>query len=418
MRIHRDYSRPFFSQRRRGSGLTFVLMVGLLIGGFVVFVSLRFNQLQLAALDIIGMAPTPTPMPNQRALHGLEMYAQGDVTGALVVFETTVQERPDDVNYLYEYGQLLIENDRFDEAIPVAERMIRLAPNDPRGYFVKARALMWTDSALAIQTSIQGLDADPNFAPLYAVQGVAYTNLGRWNEGIRNGRRAEELDPNDPFVQRSLYYPLSYVGLWQDAINALEQAIVLNPNLIGPYFELAALYMVPQVNQPEMAVAIYNRVIEMQPENAKAYLRLCETFARVENARFDIAQPYCDQAIEIDPAYASAYRQRGQMQYNRRNYEGSIESFNQCIAYGSEEIECYYLRGLAHFWLGQCDVAWDILNESRVRGLEEGIAESVMNQIDIGLGNIIDLCPGYNAVNTPTPIPPTAIPATPIGGFG
>lgn len=426
MRIQRNYSRPFFSHRRQTNARS-VFFLGLLVGGILVLVSLRFSQLQLTALDMIGMAPTSTPFASELATRGMERYLAGDVKGAVALFEQAVRQQPNNVDYLYEYGKLLIEDDRDEEAIPLADRAMEIAPDDPRGYALKGRALMWDDDPTqAILVSIQGTDADPNYAPLLAVQGVAYTRLGRWQEGIRQARRAVELDPSDPFVQRSLYYPLVYVGLYQDAIDALTRAIALNPNLVNPYFELANIYTFQQVNEPEMAIAIYNKITEMQPNNPKAYLRLCETYARVDEARFDVAQPYCDQAIRIDPEYAPAYRQRGQMQYNRRNYEGAIDSFERCVELESDwdprdkEIECWYLRGLAHWLLGECETAWNVLLEARDLGKAQGRpeGEGPMDSIDIGLFNITATCPGYSTVTLPTSPPPTAIPPTPIGGFG
>ena len=423
MRIQRDYSRPLFTQRKRTNPWT-ILMLGVVIGGILVFISLQFDQLQLNTLEAIGMAPTSTPFASDLASEGMMYFQAGDLENALEMMDTAVKQQPDNINYLFEYGWLLIENDRTEEALSVAEHAIRVAPNDARSYALKGRALMWDNPSEAILASIQGTDIDPNFAPLLAIQGVAYTNLGRWQEGIRQSRRAIELDPVDAFVQRSAYYPMVYVGRYQDAIDALESAININPNLVNPYFELAYIYTFNQVNEPEMALAIYYHITEMEPDNAKAYLRICETYAQVENAQFDVAQPYCDQALIIDPSYAPAYRQRGQMQYNRRNYEGAIESFEECERFtvNSEdiEIECVYLRGLAHWFLSECDPAWELLLRARDLASAQGYDQGggVVTNINIGLFNVTETCPGYNSVPLPTPVPPTAIPPTPIGGFG
>ena len=416
MTIRRDYQRPFFSNRRRNGRSRFLLLYGLVLGAFLAVVVLRYDDLQLQALDAVGMAPTPTPYASQLAMQALEHYNAGNVTLAVQTMERAVQQRPTDIDYLYEYGRLLLEAERSQDAIVVADRAIEVAPNDPRGYTIKGRALMWTDEAQAIQVSIRGLEADPNFAPLYAIQGVAYTNLGRWQEGMRNGTRAVEIDPTDPFVQRAYFTPLVYVGRFQDAARALETAVSVNPNLTAPYFELAALYRSPLVREPEMAVAIYYHIIEMEPDNAKAYLRLCQTYAAVERARFDVAQPYCDRAIQLDPNYGDAYGQRGMMQYTRRNYEGSIESFERCVELGSNMIECWYIRGFAHYRLDQCEQSWDILQDARVMSVERGLPEITV-QIDNVIEALTLYCAGFQNRPMPTAIPPTPIPPTPIGGF-
>ena len=418
MSFRRNPSQSFFRENKRGPNMWVIFLTGLVLGSLLVFLLLQPQVFKKWTLEQIGIAPTATPFASDYATWGMDRYQQGDIEGALELLEYAAELRPDDIDYLYEYGVLLIENDRTDDAVTIGEQVIQLAPNDPRGYALKGRALMWNDSETAIQVSILGQDADPTFAPLYAIQGVAYTNLGRWNEGVRQGLQAVELAPNDPFVLRAIYAPMVYVGRYQDAITYLEQAISINPNLTAPYFELASLYKLGQVNQPEMALAIYDRILEIEPDNAKAYLRICQTYATVADARFDIAQPYCDRAIEIDPQYGDAYMQRGRMQYLRRNYEGSIESFEECIAFGSEAIECWYLRGLAHFRLGNCQEAWDVLQESSVRAQQQGELGSIIDTIEIGLSNIQVLCLGFSDRALPTSIPPTQIPPTPIGGYG
>ena len=81
------------------------------------------------------------------------------------------------------------------------------------------------------------------------------------------------------------------------------------------------------------------------------------------------AQGYCEDAININPNYAEAWRALGQAEYPQRNYEGAIDSFEHCLALESsrpvadQDIECYYLRGLAHYYLGDCQQAWDILTD-------------------------------------------------------
>src|SRR5690606_20698215 len=81
------------------------------------------------------------------------------------------------------------------------------------------------------------------------------------------------------------------------------------------------------------------------------------------------------------------------------------------------EIECIYVRGLAHYFLAEgdnCDQAWDWLTIALNHPEAEG---SVQENILQGLTNTKTNCAGYSNVDLPTPIPPTPIPPTPIGGF-
>ena len=411
-RIRRRYDKPFFSSRRRPNGLTLLLFIGAIfcagLGLFALFAT-QFDRLQYAAQDLLGIAPTPTPFASQHAGTGIRLYTAGDVSGALTAFGLALDQQPDNIDYLYEYGVTLIELGDSAAAAEIGDRAIAAAPGDERAYALKARALMWSAPGNAIPIAVSGLDYNPNFAPLHGVLAVAYTNIGRYDEGLRSGSRAIQLDPLNAFAHRAYSIPLIYTGRNRQAIEALEQAVGINPNLSGPYFELAAQYRA--IDFPEMAVGIYRRVLEIEPDNAKAYLRLCETYAAV--GEFQEGSRFCEKALTINPEYGSAWRMLGQLQYSRRNYEGAIESFLNCIAFGSDEVECYYIRGLAHYILGQCDDAWRVLNEA----LDYASQDPIIETINIGLGNIRVNCSGYEAVSLPTPAPPTPIPPTPIGGI-
>ena len=412
-KIKRSYSKPFFSRRRRGlSGLPLVLFALLMvsmIAGLILLTWQNYDQMQYMVQNALGIAPTPTLLASERAWQGITQYNAGQVETARAEFELAVEQRPDDINYLYEYGRVLIELDQYDEAVLIGDRAIDAAPDDVRGYALKARALMWSDPGTAIPIAVSGLEIDPGFAPLHAALAIAYTRIGRYAEGLQRGIRAIELDPLDSFAHRAYSIPLIYTGRSSQAIEQLEAAVAINPNLTGPYFELAAQYRA--INVPEMAVGVYQRILSMDDGNAKAYLRLCETYASI--GEFITATGFCETALDIDPAYASAWRMLGQLQYNRRNYESSIESFNSCVQFGSTEVECYYIRGLAHYFLGQCDDAWAVLNDSFSYTAQEPIIET----INTGLTNVTINCPGYENRSLPTPIPPTPIPLTPIGGI-
>ncbi len=418
MQIRRDYSRSFFTGKKRGGvSARFLFFFSLLMAVLMVFYFSNAETVQSEVLKALNMAPPPTTLPSQNATLAMQLFYEGDLNGAIEVFQEAVRMRPDNIDYLYEFGSLLMEADRFEEAMLVADQAIAVAPDDPRGYALRSRGLMWSDPPQAIQAAIQGLDRDAEFGPLYASQGVAYTNLGRWQEGLRMATRARELDPNNIFVQMSYQWPATYRGDYRGAIEALETAIGLNPNLVTPYFYLARLYSLRQVGEPTMAIATYERILQMEPENERAYLRLCQTYAAVDQARFDIAQFYCDRAIAINPEYGDAYAQRGQMQYVRRNYEGAIESFRACIENGSQLIECRYLMGFAEYLLGNCEDAWTISNEARPIAIERGM-DIIVENIDFVLDAITERCAAFRDRPVPTSVPPTPLPPTPIGGFG
>jgi tetratricopeptide (TPR) repeat protein len=415
MEFRRDYSRNLFGKKKRSGMGRLLLSYVLFLVTLVMVMWLQRDQLQLAVLDAVGIAPTATPFASEYATMGFEAYLAGDLSQALAYYETSVQLQPNNQGYLYEYGRMLIEMDRADEAIAVADRMIELANGtDPRGYALKARGLVWEgDSAAAIPIAVTGLEIDSNYAPLYAARARAYTNIGRWQQAIVDGQRAVDIDPMNPDAHRSFAYSLIWVGERERAIEQLEQAISINPNFTPPYFELALNYLA--MDRDSMAIATYERILSMEPRNERAYLRLCEAYFKIgQNGQ---AQGYCEDALEINPAYPQAWRQLGMVKYNRRNYEGAIEAFESCVDADGEEIQCWYLRGLAHYYLNDCDAAWQTLEDSLAMANNRPSDDPVVLSIREGLRLTTVSCASYSGRSVPTAVPPTPLPPTPIGGF-
>ncbi|MBE2181990.1 MAG: tetratricopeptide repeat protein [Anaerolineae bacterium] len=434
MQIHRDYSQPFFSNRRRKRRWwLWISLYILLIGGFLFAVDSNFGHLQTMALAAIGQAPPPTPFASELATSAMQRYLAGNLPDAAALMGRAVEQQPTNVDYLYEYGRMLLElgDDTpayYAQAVDMGDRAISANPNDPRGYALKARALdLSGDSAAAIPVGQAGLMVDRDFAPLYSALSNAYREIDRYDVAIQNAERAIEIDPLDPSARRIYAYALNWVGRYDEAIDQLEQAIQLNPNLSGPYFELAGLYRSRAVRAQDTALAIqlyadsialYEQVLAMQPENARAYLRLCDAYFEArENIR---ATDYCQEAVNINPEYAQAWASLGQTQYSRRNYESAIESFQRCVQIAGDEadIRCFYLRGLAHYYLAECDDAWNILSDAlNMMQANNATADNpVLLSIQEGLRLVTVSCPAYVNRALPTAIPPTAIPPTPIGG--
>jgi len=414
-KIKRNYNKPFFSNRRRGlSGVPLLLFTLAIISATVGMLAVAFasrDDIDYAARGLPGLArATATLYPSQHAQQGITLYTEGKVEEALAEFELAVAQRPDNIDYLYEFGRILIELDDFDRAVEIGDLAIAAAPDDdPRGHALKARALMWSDPGAAIPLAVSGLERDADFAPLHAALAIAYTNIGRYSEGYQRGLLATQLDPLDSFSHRAFAIPLIYTDRRNEAIAALETAVAINPNLTAPYFELALQYR--QGDYQEMAVGIYRRILELEPGSAKAYLRICQTYAEV--GEFLSATPFCETATELDENYADAWQWLGQMRYTRRNYEGTLEAMERCVELGSTAVECYYMRGWSYYVLDQCPRAWDVLQEA----LQYTREPHIISIIEDGLASVRANCPGFEDVRLPTPIPPTPIPPTPIGGI-
>ena len=68
---------------------------------------------------------------------------------------------------------------------------------------------------------------DPDSEPVLEALGHAYTQRGRFEEGLAVDRRLAELRPEDPIVHYNLACSYSLVGAKAEGLAALERAIAL-----------------------------------------------------------------------------------------------------------------------------------------------------------------------------------------------
>lgn len=348
LQIKRDYSQPFFRRKRRNPiwrNLLLLLMGSVGVGAFLFT---RPDLVTTAANRLFGPAQTPTPMPGALAADALMMYQEGDAEGAVAYWAQALAQRPDNVTYLYEQGQLLIDLDRAQEALDNARQILELAPNDPRGYALRARALAWEGNANgAITVAQAGLQLDPQFGPLYAALARAYAADERWRESQEAGLLAIDYAPDDVRSYWSYATALTAVGAHDEAMVELERAIAVNATFLPPYFELAFLYL--GANRDQEAIDTYNRILGMQPRNPQALWRQCLAYRKV--GEFERSLGLCRDAVAADPEFLPAQYQLGILLYNEYDFPGARDAFAACIEIDAGNLECRYRLGLSHYYI-------------------------------------------------------------------
>lgn len=426
MYIRRDKSNLHFGRQARRRTSSTLLIVWLVVMAAAMGVIWRFETVQGWVLAHVAGQPTATPDAVSLARLGERAYLAGNVELAIGYYEQAARLAPQDIDILFEYGRMLIYRSyagrsyafRAAQALEVAQQAVETAPQSARAEALLCIALLENGRPEeAIQAGLRAIQLAPDYAEAQAYLAMAYRGAGRPNQAIETADKAVQLDPNSLDARRALAMSLAFVGQYNAAIQQYERAIQIHPRFDALYFELA-LYYKAQDNY-QAAIAAYDQVLAMEPDNVKAFTRKCETyFTMREDA---LAQEACEQAIQLDPAYPEAHRQLGMVRYTRRNYEGAIESFEECatlqeaqnVPLFDRDIECWYLRGLAWALLARCDEAWPILQEA----LRMNPNETIKGFINEGLMSCVNYEEEYDISDIPTPIPPTPVPPEPIGVF-
>ena len=421
MHIKRNYNQPFFREKRkRGYGRA-ILVALLLMGGLVWYVFSQPAAIMNSIYALMGAQPTPTPLPSDLVAQAFSIARTGDLEGAALIMAQAVEQRPDQIDYLYEYGQILVDINRPDEALELADRIIAIDGTDARGFALRALALVWKgDAPGAIPVALAGMQYNNTFGPLYVALSRAYTGTAEWAQSQEYGLLAIEMAPGDVHSYWAYAHALVSVGAREEGMRELERAIEIQPNFLPPYFELGLLYLASDRDQE--AIDLYDRILGIQPRNARALLRQCQAYRKV--GQFERALGLCQDAVDSDPNYVTAQYQLGLLRYNRREFERARVAFQACIDQDPSSVECQYRLGLAHYYLAvdtsldndgaaatirqHCEIAWTKLEESLVmlqaQNLSDGASVDIIRE---GLGAIASdpRCPAYSG-RAPAVIPP------------
>lgn len=433
MYVRRNYRDRFFRDKRKPSVLRrfLIVLVLIIIAGGIAF--WQQEMVIATAYDMFGPEVTPTPLPGELAQDAQDMFWVGDLEAAADIWERVITMRPDSVDYLYEYGMILIDlddgrNGNADRALEFAMSIIDIDPNDPRGYALRARGLVWTDnSGLAVTVAQAGIDIADDFAPLYAALSRAYIGEDELRSGQEMGLQAIEYGESDVRSYWAYASALAFSGAREEAIIEYERTISVNPAFLPPYFELANLYLA--ANRDQEAIDTYNRILGVQPSNARALLRQCQAYRKV--GQFNQARGLCEDAVVSDPEYVPALFQLGQIQYSNSDFALADGNFQACLDFAPGNLECTYYLGLTQYYLAQqeytnvcvangltaldceatniCQVGWNLLEQALIMAEARTNTEGDREIITAGLSAIQNdpACAGVSGrpIALPTPAP-------------
>jgi tetratricopeptide (TPR) repeat protein len=201
---------------------------------------------------------------------------------------------------------------------------------------------------------------------------LSYGSRGVFEAALREGERAVQIaNTTTPAWRADAYRVLaiaySDLGQYQQAAQAVEQAIEYNRRLIPLHFERALYAM--QVGDIDNATAYYFRVIAFDAGNVKARFRLCELSSTLREAAAAIE--YCTFVTDQVPGWSEGWYQLGREYYLQGNFTAARDALKRCstlqvaqgIPIAERRFECWYIQGQAAEVLGDCTTLVPLYNE-------------------------------------------------------
>lgn|SRR5574341_68332 len=353
-----------FGRRARRYPVGWILLyTGALLAALYVF--WQRDQLRPRIAAMIGPPPTPTPTSSEVLRLAEEAYLAGKLDEAAMYYEQASQIEPDNLDILFAHARVLTltqQPDNLEAALALADEMILLAPEDPRGHAARARALDWIgDYDQAALAALKAVELGPDDATAHAYLGEVYTDLGRYRQAREQLELAIRLDPYSVDARRNYAILLEHYGDYEGAIQQYLQALTLHPNLLDLLYGLARNYR--GAGQIDQAVTTYNEIAIRTPDDPLPYIELGKTYFEIRDDA--AAQEFFTQALSLyearekDYLYLRTLTRLAMVYFTRRNYEDAIATFEQAIVWGEDNgeevpIEAYYVTASAYYYLDIC----------------------------------------------------------------
>ena len=225
----------------------------------------------------------------------------------------------------------------------------------------------------AVESLKKAIQIDPNRVEPHRLLGRVYLlYLAKTTEAIESFQTAIKLDSENPTVHQLLGVAYFRRNQYPEAIQALRQAIELNPEVTPdypyhPYYDLGLVYL--KQAKFDDAIICFEKAIELDPDQIRAYYSLGNTYIRqgtvqkgVELIRkYQNLKPYMNLvsqleiAIQQNPDNPERWHQLGRVHVQYGRFEKAITSLEQSIKLNPNNWEVYNVLAVCHMRLNQLD---------------------------------------------------------------
>ncbi|HDZ62757.1 MAG TPA: tetratricopeptide repeat protein, partial [Nitrospirae bacterium] len=165
-----------------------------------------------------------------------------------------------------------------------------------------------------------------NTAEYYYNLGLAYSDLGKYQEAVDAYKQAIRIKPDDANAHIVLAFAYSELGKYQEAIDANKQVIRIKPDYASAHFGLGLAY--GALGKYQEAVDAYKQAIRIEPDDALAHFQLGSAYS--SEMRYKEAIEAFKQAIKIKPDVEAHYN-LGVIYGDLGMHKEAIDAYKQAI---------------------------------------------------------------------------------------
>ena len=312
----------------------------------------------------------------------------------------------------YQKGANYLKENKLDEAIVEFSKAVELNPNSDDAYYDRGRtynAKGDLDKALADYTQVISIDSPESIQSAYNNRGQIYETKGDLDKALEDYTKGIEAMPNPMFSgfryfkqvlhrnRAKLYLQKNeYEKAWSDVRSVEKLGGSVDPKFIeklknrdssrdkkdagkspekypGASSEVNLYnsrgYKSYEKGQYDLAIADYNRALQIDPNDAMVLANRANAYAAKED--FDKAIADYTKAAEINPKDFKVYHDLGLTYVNKGDFDKAIYYFNKTLEVKPDVIndgQFHNDRAVAYFWKKEYDKCWEDVNKAMELG--------------------------------------------------
>jgi eukaryotic-like serine/threonine-protein kinase len=201
----------------------------------------------------------------------------------------------------------------------------------------------WADAA--VENCQKGAERDSSLAAAHICLGRVYVGTGRYEDALKEYRRAVELEPTNDNAHGGVATAYERLGQLDAAEKTSKEAIAVRPNYWATYNWLGLFYQ--RHGRYEDAIAMYSQVVALAPDSFTGYYNLGGV--RTLQGKYAEAIPLLQRSLEIRKT-ANATSNLGTAYFQLHRYADSAVAFEQSTQLDPQNYLIWGNLGDAYYW--------------------------------------------------------------------
>ena len=260
--------------------------------------------------------------------YGVILKDLGKLEEAELLQRKAIKLNPNFSNGHSNLGMILKNLGKLKEAELSQRKAIELNPDFANAHYNLGSILIdlgrLEEAELAIRKAIK---LNTNFAEAYSTLGCILSDLGRLKEAELSQRKAIGLKSDFAEAYSNLGNVLKDLNKLKEAELSQRKAIELKPDFANAYSNLGSI--LKDLGRLKEAEISTRKAIELNPNLAESYANLGSILKDLDN--FEEAELYTRKAITIKPDYAMAYSNMGGILKDLGKHREASKYFQKCL---------------------------------------------------------------------------------------